>query len=61
MKTITEDEYNDACRNNEGWCTECEDFTTVEPDAEGYECNVCGEYKVMGAEDAMMSGAFELE
>lgn len=52
----TEARYREACENYEGWCKTCCDFTTmeVEPDAEDYECDQCGEHTVVGAEDALM-------
>ncbi len=39
----------------EGVCTNClERQEGVEPDAEGYECESCGNDNVMGAEQALL-------
>ncbi len=58
MGTWNQDIY--MLRNEEmaGWCTRCADWTRsgdVEGDAEGYECPVCGEHTVMGAEEWMLA------
>jgi hypothetical protein len=38
-----------------GFCTACgEQATNVEPDAENYECESCGENKVFGAEQLLI-------
>jgi len=57
---ISERRYREACREYEGWCTACGDFTTceVEPDAVGYRCDCCDENTVMGAEEALLCGEF---
>lgn len=41
-----------------GWCTTCSGFTRecTEPDAQDYDCPVCGENTVVGAEDALVMG-----
>lgn len=57
--TTTESEYENAVENYGGYCTTCRKFTNtegVEPDAENYECDVCENKTVMGAEQALMSG-----
>ena len=58
MKKVKEADYVEACEEYLGWCTTCEEFTTgcVEPDAEGYECEACGERTVFGAEQALLTG-----
>jgi hypothetical protein len=39
-----------------GFCLECgEEQEGCEPDAEGYECECCGEFAVMGAEQCLLS------
>jgi hypothetical protein len=40
-----------------GFCTDCQQFTTdsVEPDAIGYTCEMCGNPTVCGAEEAMFA------
>jgi hypothetical protein len=60
-KTMTEDDFRDMCDEDQGYCTTCEDFTRdgVEPDAEEYECEQCGELSVMGAEQALIMGLIE--
>jgi predicted RNA-binding Zn-ribbon protein involved in translation (DUF1610 family) len=41
--------------DNLGFCTACgEQATNVEPDAENYECESCGENKVFGAEQLLI-------
>jgi hypothetical protein len=41
--------------DNPGFCLACgEEADGCEPDAEGYECEVCGEMAVMGAEEVML-------
>jgi len=58
---ITEQEYLEAVRNMEGYCTACEAFTRemCEPDAREYDCPDCGENTVYGAEEALIMGLFE--
>lgn len=44
-----------------GYCTHCEDVTNesgVEGDAEGYQCDCCGNFTVMGIENAILMGHF---
>lgn len=53
------EEYYDARDWNQGYCTVCQEITNdggVEPDAEDYECHVCGNHTVMGVENAFISG-----
>ncbi|MDP2676467.1 MAG: hypothetical protein Q8O83_02165 [bacterium] len=63
MKTIAVsfEDYQDAVDSYQGWCPVCQSFTrdTTEPDAEGYNCPVCGEHKVVGAEQALLLGMIE--
>jgi hypothetical protein len=61
MKTMTEEDFQDACDNDEGYCTTCEEFTRdmVEPDAEEYNCPQCEENTVCGAEQALICGLIE--
>ena len=60
---ITEEEYREATANYSGWCTTCREFTReeTEPDAEEYECPVCEENTVMGAEQALLTEEIEIE
>jgi Zn finger protein HypA/HybF involved in hydrogenase expression len=40
-----------------GFCCACgADAHNVEPDAEKYECETCGEHKVYGAEQLLLLG-----
>lgn len=42
-----------------GVCLACGDQADqVEPDAEGYECEACGEQSVFGAEQLLMTETF---
>lgn len=45
-----------ARESYEGFCTNCEEFTRemTEPDARDYDCPVCGENKVIGAEELFL-------
>lgn len=54
---ITEEIYNEAFDNDQGFCTECKAFTKdgVEPDAEYYECPECQNDSVFGVEAALMN------
>ena len=62
-KVITQAEYEDATGNYLGWCTVCEEFTRehTEPDAEGYDCPKCEGLTVVGAEDALLTGAITFD
>jgi Zn finger protein HypA/HybF involved in hydrogenase expression len=57
---VSMDEIEEAIEEYRGWCTVCQDFTSdgVEPDAEKYECEECGQRTVYGAENAVLMGAF---
>ena len=63
VKTISIELYYEARNNYRGWCSFCQDFTRecTEPDAERYECPKCGWNRVMGAEQALISGEILLE
>jgi hypothetical protein len=40
---------------NPGFCLACgEDASYIEPDAENYPCEICGENQVFGAEEVMI-------
>lgn len=48
--------YNATC-DNPGFCIACgADAEGCEPDARGYECEVCGERQVYGAEELVWMG-----
>ena len=55
--TITPAQYEDRAESYGGICLDC--GTThhgeIEPDAEDYECDSCGELKVYGIEQALIS------
>lgn len=60
-KNLTLEEVMEGARNsafgldNTGYCLACgEETQGVEPDAEGYECECCGEPKVYGAEQIVL-------
>jgi hypothetical protein len=55
---VTEEKYLEAANDYIGWCSVCKEFTreSTEPDAEDYDCPVCGEDSVMGAEQALLIG-----
>lgn len=55
--SITADRILEACgrRHNPGFCLACgEDAEGCEPDAREYECEICGERAVYGAEELLM-------
>jgi hypothetical protein len=55
---ITMEDFQSALGDYSGFCTSCDTFTTseVEPDASGYECDICEKKIVCGAEDALFFG-----
>lgn len=60
-KTLTLDVLQEAATrrltslDNPGFCTACgHEHEGIEPDAEGYECEACGEEAVCGAEELLM-------
>lgn len=63
MILISEDEYCQHREEYDGFCLACSDWTTsgVEPDARGYQCEVCGKHRVFGAEEVMIMGVIEIE
>ena len=63
MINISEEEYSDHVENYDGVCLSCHEFTCggVEPDAEGYKCDACGERNVVGTENALIMGEIEFE
>lgn len=50
-------ELIEAIENNQGFCTDCLEFTRdcTEPDAEGYDCPVCEKNTVIGGEILMLN------
>lgn len=62
MPTISPSALQRHIDDNDGYCLRCNRFTRdggTEPDAEGYPCPVCGQKKVVGAEQAVLLGVFE--
>ena len=59
---MTEEQYEEYRDDSCGICLECGDVTYggVEPDAECYECEDCGEEKVYGIEEALLMGEIEI-
>ena len=63
MKKITMAEFRKADNDSQGWCTSCEDFTRdcTEPDAEEYDCPICDENTVAGAQQAIVLGFLDIK
>lgn len=60
MKTFELEEVTQAMDLGTGFCTECgAESDCVEPDARKYECDVCGENAVYGAEELLVMGLVE--
>lgn len=50
-------EYQIALNDNYGFCTACGyEQGGMEPDAENYECEICGKEKVQGADVLLLQG-----
>ena len=61
---MTEEQYREAEDELAGYCTTCKEVTNhggVEPDAEGYECECCGEMTVMGLGNALITGLLDID
>jgi hypothetical protein len=60
---VTSTDYEEAVESYTGFCASCLTFTRedTELDADGYDCPVCGENVVMGAENALVAGLIEVE
>lgn len=60
--TMPEEEYIELTDENMGICRECgETQSGVEPDAEEYTCEACGEQAVYGAEQLLLMGVISFE
>jgi len=60
MIRLTEQEYNDYCSNYCGVCLKCKNVQDcVEPDAENYTCDECGEKEVYGIEQLLIMDEVE--
>lgn len=62
-KTVSVEEYDNACEDYQGWCPDCGEFTRdqTEPDADGYDCPACDGNNVVGAENALIMGLIEVD
>lgn len=59
---LSESEFSTHAENNDGFCSECKEFTRIgdtEPDAERYRCPICLQFTCVGAELALLSGLIE--
>lgn len=60
MFSCTTEEFADHTDAHDGICLECGEWQEgVEPDAEDYTCDACGEDKVVGAEQALLLGKLQ--
>jgi hypothetical protein len=58
---MTLDEYHYMNENGEGLCVACGEVACgVEPDAERYECESCGDPYVWGIEQLLIMGRVEI-
>jgi hypothetical protein len=59
---ISEEEYARHSSDYDGLCLSCGEWSSggVEPDAEDYECEVCGESAVCGTEQALLMGGLDI-
>lgn len=60
---LSQADYHEACNEYAGYCTTCKAVTNesgVEPDAEEYMCDECGEFTVMGIEQALILDYLEI-
>lgn len=62
MTTVSENQLHEHMDAMDGYCTTCKKWTAegVEPDAEGYDCPVCEQPTVLGAENAMCHGTLDV-
>lgn len=58
---MTEADFMDMRESYQGFCTACQKFTrdSTEGDARGYDCPVCEQNTVIGAEEALIDGEIE--
>ena len=59
---LTVPEFQDHVNDYDGVCLACGEWSCggVEPDAEAYECESCGAFEVVGAEQAMVMGEIRI-
>lgn len=61
MFKFLEDEFVFYSNDYAGICLSCGEIAdSVEPDAEGYKCESCGEEKVCGFEQALIMGEIDI-
>ena len=55
MKNVTIERIKEAELYNMGYCRTCQDWTrySTEPDAENYDCPICGKNDVFGYIDIL--------
>jgi hypothetical protein len=61
---ITVSEYRDAENDMAGYCPACDkihDDNRIEPDAYGRRCPECGKATLMGVEEALLRGFFDID
>lgn len=61
--TISIEEYQEAEEENAGFCTDCKKIVnhgSVEPDAQNYKCEDCGEMTVFGIPEAFIQELIDL-
>jgi len=60
---VTENELHEHMAAFDGVCLNCGEWTCggVEPDAEGYDCEICEHAEVVGAELAILLDAVKTE
>lgn len=56
--SMTKDQFQECRDSYYGYCGTCgaSQMGSVEPDAEGYDCEACGEPDLMGYEQALLLG-----
>ena len=63
MVVMSESEFTENRECYNGICRKCRSIKDggVEPDAENYRCEECGENAVMGIENALLTGIIAIE
>ena len=62
MIRITKDAYHELTDAYQGICRACKaEHDMVEPDAENYSCEACGEDEVFGVEQLLIRGELEIK
>ena len=62
IRSISEETFQELCDEVGGICLECGHVQYgVEPDAENYKCESCGERAVAGSEQALILGLIEIQ